>query len=242
MMHSRLGSFAARFDALQLRERVLVTVAALAVILAVFYALLLRQLDARRLALTTQLASIVAEDQSMAAAVSSAGGPDSGIESAQVRSRNLSASLAAVTARLRSRSAGLIPPRRMSQVIRDVLSRQPGVELISLRSLAAYPLLAPSGGSDDAPGAASSGIVNSGFAADGQATAAISRDQGPYVHTMVMVLQGRYLAVLAYLGALERLPWHFYWASLHLDASRYPVTRVTVTLRTLSTNRDWIDL
>ena len=67
-------------------------------------------------------------------------------------------------------------------------------------------------------------------------------NEGPYVHSVDLVLQGRYLDVLAYLQALEGLPWHFYWQSLTLDATHYPTTRVTVRLGTVSMSREWIDL
>ena len=67
-------------------------------------------------------------------------------------------------------------------------------------------------------------------------------NEGPYVHSVDLVLQGRYLDVLAYLQALEGLSWHFYWQSLTLDATHYPTTRVTVRLGTVSMSREWIDL
>jgi MSHA biogenesis protein MshJ len=103
----------------------------------------------------------------------------------------------------------------MTQVIHDVLSRQQGVTLISLRSIAPRELADSSG----------TGAPN-----------------GPYVHSVVLVMQGQYLDVLAYLQALEGLPWHFYWQSLELDATHYPVTRVTVRLGTVSMSHDWIQL
>jgi len=129
----------------------------------------------------------------------------------------LAGQLRQVTARLDSQSAGLIPPQRMTQVIHDVLSRQQGVTLISLHSIPPRELALT-----DGSGAAAS--------------------NGPYVHSVVLVMQGQYLDVLAYLQALEGLPWHFYWQSLELDATHYPVTRVTVRLGTVSMSHDWIQL
>ncbi len=226
----------ARFDALKLRERVLVMIATLAVILALFNVLALRGLEARRQALAARLNDISNEDQSMSGAASAAIGASAVVADVE-RSRDLRRTLDQVTWRLRSQAAGLIPPRRMSEVIHDVLARQRGVELISLRSLPPYPLLAgpPAADGTDAQ-------ADSAASLPPQPDILSPQAQGPYVHAMVLVLQGSYLNVLEYLQALQRLPWHFYWQSLQLDVTHYPTTRVTVRLGTLSMNPEWIDL
>jgi MSHA biogenesis protein MshJ len=190
------------FDRLSLRERVLTTAATLTVLIAVFHVLVLQPLELRR----KQLTEIVA-------AVNTVGTGDAG--ATLQRTIALAAQLNQVTARLDSQSAGLIPPQRMTQVIHDVLSRQQGVTLISLRSAAPHEL------------------------GDGSGTGAAN---GPYVHSVVLVMQGQYLDDLAYLQALEALPWHFYWQSLELDATHYPATRVTVRLGTVSMSHHWIQL
>jgi MSHA biogenesis protein MshJ len=229
------ASLAKRFDRLSLRERVLTTAATLAVLIAVFHALVLQRLELRRKQLAQQLTEIVA-------AIDATAMPGAGSDAAGAtlqRTTALAAQLNQATASLDSRSAGLIPPQRMTQVIHDVLSRQQGVTLVSLRSLAPYALV------DGAPGDGASAQTAGAGAAAGQAvptpTLAIA-SEGPYVHSVVLVLQGRYLDVLAYLQALEGLPWHFYWQSLQLDATQYPMTQVTVRVGTVSMSPDWIDL
>ena len=200
---SALAAVGKRFDRLSLRERVLTTAATLTVLIAVFQVLVLQRLELRRKQLTQQLTEIndIAGTEATGATLQ--------------RTIALAAQLNQVTARLDSQAAGLIPPQRMTQVIHDVLSRQQGVTLISLRSVAPREL------------------------ADGSGAGA---SNGPYVHSVVLVMQGQYLDVLDYLQALESLPWHFYWQSLDLDATHYPVTRVTVRLGTVSMSHDWIQL
>lgn len=204
---SAVAAVAKRFDRLSLRERVLTSAATIIVLIAVFHVLVLQRLELRRKQLTQQLTDIVA------AVNDTAGTGDAG--ATLQRTVALAAQLDQVTARLDSRSAGFIAPQRMTQVIHDVLSRQQGVTLISLRSVAPHALVA--GSSAGASG-------------------------GPYVHSVVLVMQGQYLDVLAYLQALEGLPWQFYWQSLELDAAHYPMTQVTVRLGTVSTSPDWIQL
>lgn len=208
---SALESVAKRFDRLSLRERVLTSAAMIIVLIAVFHVLVLQRLELRRKQLSQQLTDIVA-------AVNDTAGTGDGADSAGAtleRTVALAVHLNQVTARLDSQSAGFISPQRMTQVIHDVLSRQQGVTLISLRSVAPHALV------------------------DGSGTGAAA---GPYVHSVVLVMQGPYLDVLAYLQALEGLPWHFYWQSLDLDATHYPMTQVTVRLGTVSMSPEWIQL
>jgi MSHA biogenesis protein MshJ len=203
---STLEAVAKRFDRLSLRERVMTSAATLVVLIAVFQVLVLQRLELRRKQLAEQLTEIVAT-------VNDTAGTGNG--ATLERTVALAAQLKQTTALLDSQSAGLIPPQRMTQVIHDVLSRQHGVTLISLRGVAPHALV-------DGSGAGASG--------------------GPYVHSVVLVIQGQYLDVLAYLQALEGLPWHFYWQSLELDATHYPMTQVTVRLGTVSMSPDWIQL
>lgn len=217
-------ALAARFDRLSLRERVLTSAATLVILIALFNVLVFKRLETRKTQLAAQLTQIAATIADTAASGNDADATGASLQHVIA----LTSQLSQVNTRLSSQSAGLIPPQRMTQVIHDVLSRQQGVTLVSLRSLAPYALL---------DGPAGKGAASSDPAASPTAPA-----EGPYVHSVEMVLQGPYLDVLTYLKALEGLQWHFYWQSLTVDASNYPTTRVTVRLGTLSMSRDWIDL
>ena len=226
-----LTTLAGRFDRLSLRERVLTTAALLAVLIGLFDSVVMHRLETHRKQLAQQLADI-------GAAVENSGdGSDAAVS--LERTATLAASLSQATARLHSESAGLIPPQRMTQVIHDVLSRQQGVTLVSLRSLPPYALI------DGPPKDAAEAQAPGANAAAGQTVPAAafgSASEGPYVHSVELVIQGRYLDVLTYLQALEGLSWHFYWQSLALDATQSPTARVTLRLGTLSMSREWIDL
>lgn len=236
-----ITTLAGRFDRLSLRERVLTTAAVLAVLIALFNSLVLQRLEMHRKQLALQLSGIV---EAIDGTGTTGDGSDTG--ATLQRTTALAASLSQATARLDSQSAGLIPPQRMTQVIHDVLSRQHGVTLVSLRSLPPYAVVHGAPAEDPAqhPGADSIADSTAGVTSDqGTNPAAFnSSSEGPYFHSVQLVLQGRYLDVLTYLQALEGLPWHFYWQSLVLDATHYPTTRVTVTLGTVSMSREWIDL
>ena len=46
--------------------------------------------------------------------------------------------------------------------------------------------------------------------------------------------------MLAYLRALEALPWRFYWKTFDLSTTQYPTNRVRIELSTLSMDRAWL--
>ncbi len=204
---------AGRFDRLTLRERLLVLAAAITVLVGAFKMVLLGPLDARGARLSQQLSVLETgiNETARAAATDTA-------MAGYAQAADLKARLAAVNAELSSQSAGMIAPQRMVEVIHDVLSRQRGVVLVSMRNLEAIKLPL------DAAGESASGTPR------------------PYEHTVEIVLEGRYLDVLAYLEALEALPWRFYWRRLELTTTRYPINRVRVELGTVSMGSEWIDL
>ena len=208
-----MSALAVRFDRLSQRERLFMLAAAIAVLVAVFKMALLGPLDQRSARLSAQLAGLETgiNDSTKAAAADAT-------TAAYAEEADLKARLAVVNERLSSQSAGMIAPQRMAEVIHDVLSRQQGVKLVSLRNLEAIKLPLDAAG-EGAVGAAR-----------------------PYEHTVEIVLEGRYLDVLAYLQALEGLPWRFYWRRLELTSEHYPVNRVRVELGTVSMGSDWIGL
>jgi len=208
-----MSALAGRFDRLTLRERLFILVAAITVVVGSCKMLLLGPLDLRAAQLSQQLAGLQAgiDETARAAAADTT-------TAAFVQAADLEARLAAVNAKLSSQSAGMIPPERMAEVIHDVLSRQQGVTLVSLRNLEAIKLPLDAAGES---------AVNT---------------PRPYEHTVEIVLEGRYLDVLAYLEALEALPWHFYWRRLELSTTHYPLNRVRVELGTVSMGSEWIDL
>jgi MSHA biogenesis protein MshJ len=210
----QLIAVAGRFDRLSLRERLFVLLAMIAVVIASFNALLTSKLDNRRSQLLSELADLESGMNSAATDTASQIASDP-TNAAYTQASELKARLDSVDAQLTAQSAGMIGPKRMAEVIRDVLNLQHGITLVSLRNLPVARLV------PDAAGQTSS---------------------GPYLHSVELVLDGRYLDVLAYLQSLEALPWHFYWRQLDLTATHYPVNRVRVEVGTISMDSDWLDL
>ena len=61
-----------------------------------------------------------------------------------------------------------------------------------------------------------------------------------YRHGLQLELEGSYLATLAYLKALQALPWEFYWDEVRLQVDKYPTAKITIVVHTLSLTEGWI--
>lgn len=208
---------AARFDGMTLRERALITAAALVAVLMLWMLSFMDPIASRRAALVDEMANIEAAIES---GVSPDQLPDDPGHMALAKEKKLKVQLDEVNAKLATTSAGLIPPERMVQVIRDVLERQHGITLVSLHNKPVTTLVEPTR-SDNSE------------ATPAEAT-------GPYMHPVELLLEGSYLDVLAYLQTLEALPWRFYWKVLELRTTEYPTNRVRIELGTLSMDKEWL--
>jgi MSHA biogenesis protein MshJ len=227
---------ATRFDRMSIRERGLMGIAALAVLVMGWTVALYDPLRARETALAGELASLHESIGVSAQTMSDAAAGDPAT-AAIAKETQLRAELAEINGKLASKSAGLIPPERMVEVLQDVLAGQHGVTLISLHNKPMTTLTPP------AAAAAKETFLNTTASEQAAATAAAeqaSNAAGPYVHPVELVIEGQYLDILAYLHALEALEWRFYWKLLELETTRYPTNRVRIELNTLSMDKDWI--
>jgi MSHA biogenesis protein MshJ len=201
----------ARFNALSLRERALIAAALITALVMLWDAAMMQPVRQREIAATRELKAI-ADAGAALQANASAETPDPTAQALE-QERSLQSALEAVNLELSSASAGLIPPERMVDVIQDVLNRQSGVRLISLRNQP----------------------VESLFTADASA-----QTIGPYVHPIELTIEGGYLDVLAYLQALEGLPWRLYWKVIEIETRGYPLNRARIELSTLSMDKEWL--
>jgi MSHA biogenesis protein MshJ len=210
-------SATAKFDRLSLRERVIILAALLVVLVGCLNVLLISPVDVRRKALMQEVTSLGSQialtDSGVEAAVS---GDLTNGAAGQIQA--LQKKLQEIDSQLLAESTGMVPPDHMAEAIQDVLRLQHGVTLISLRNLPPTRLPAE------------------------MPTDSAAEDRRPYVHSVELVVDGRYLDVLEYVQALEKLPWHFYWRHLEITATHYPTNRVRIELATLSPVGAWMGL
>ncbi|MDH3533304.1 MAG: hypothetical protein OEO82_10265 [Gammaproteobacteria bacterium] len=212
-IRAKVAPLVARVDALSLRERLLILITALVLIVALWQTLLMRPLAQRasqtRAELTALEDRIAKANRSLEEQILQlAGGTDqhrSQIASLQTRIEEINATLG-------NHAAELIDPAEMAQVLEGVLKEQSSLSLVRIRNTTPQSLSA----------------------------SADSSDVTFYQHGLEIEVEGSYAACLEYLNAIESLPWRLYWQILELDVIEYPQNRIRIEVSTLSLDEEWI--
>ncbi len=236
-MGKRLAAWQQKFDALSLRERMLVAAAAFIVVFFVVDTLLLSAWSRQNAGLKVSLPEQRAEAARVAAQVKElqaqiADNPDT---QAKARIDEIERKIAAIDAGLQSSAKQLVPPDRMATLLEDLLKRNRRLQLVKMTTLPPEELLGRAQPGDAAAVA--------GEQAGQQATAAGQGDsQNIYKHGVELTLRGSYFDMLDYLAQIESLPWQMYWGQLKLDARDYYRPELKLTLYTLSLDKVWLTI
>jgi MSHA biogenesis protein MshJ len=217
---NKLRTLAERLDALSLRERGLIFGGGVTLLYMAAQTLFMGPITTRALHAERRLA---AAHQSMAAidAATAGAANDPGVAAA-ARNGALKERLALLDSELRTAAQGYVTPERVAEMLQEILTRQQGLQLVSLSNLPVESL--------SHPPAAAAGVD---LPAD---------DRGPFLHPVEMVVEGDYASVVAYLRALEAMPWRIHWQQLELTAQDYPVNRVRIVIGALSLSRSWMSI
>ncbi|MDH4189345.1 MAG: hypothetical protein OEW21_03955 [Betaproteobacteria bacterium] len=219
--------FATRFDALPRERRMLAFVVALAVAAALGYLTVLAPIaesgrSAARELLSTQDEMRIAGERLQAIAAAHLRDPDAVLRQ---RLENSRARLAEIEKQVDQWRRQLISPDRMAGVLREILARNRGLELVEARSITPLPLTPaapPQVSGNQMPEAAPRAPI--------------------YRHGLEVRVRGRYLDLLRYLGELERMPDRMFWREVEISAERYPQAVMRLTVYTLSLDKNYLSL
>jgi MSHA biogenesis protein MshJ len=220
-LKARLKTLADRIDVLSVRERGLIFFAVMVVLYLIAYSVVFAPLRAEQIRLDKDLSAkreqIRVSDQQVSGMFSHDG------QDANSANR---AKLAALNERIRSldgemdeMTAGVVPPKEMAKLVEEMLTRNKNLELVKLEALPPKPL-----NGDDAKPQSDNG--NAGVTV--------------YRHGMRVEFKGRYFDIVNYLKSLEGLRWKMYWGEVSLEADKYPMSKVTLVIYTLSRYPGWI--
>jgi MSHA biogenesis protein MshJ len=150
--------------------------------------------------------------------------------------------LAAISGRLVSFEAGMVPPARMQAFLEGLLAKNPAIELLDLKTLPATRVGASAAAekAEATTGATAQTAKDPGkdkTAAGGAASAAA---EGIYQHGIEIRLAGSYNDLLNYLAELERMPQRVMWNSVSLTVEKYPRSIIVLRVYTLSLDRNWL--
>lgn len=224
-MKERILILRARIDALSLRERGMVCLAACALLAFAGHTLVLAPMEEAQDALRSQIAQqrteMTAIDEAITGRVQAFQlDPDA---ASRARLNSLRQEMGQLGDQLLAIEHGLLPPERMGPLVDGILRANGRLKLVSMRTLPVEPL------------------------ADKQAPApaAASASAGSpllYRHGIEVTVRGNYLDMVDYMSALDAMPTRMFWGRAQLDVEEYPAARLTLTLHTLSLDRQWMKL
>ena len=233
-MNKVLAPWLRKFDALSMRERMMVAIAAIAVTYFLVDALLLSAWSRQNAGLKASLAEQRAESGRVSMQLKEIQARMSSHPDAQARARirEIEQKIATIDAGLQSSAKQLVPPERMAALLEDILKRNRRLQLVKMTTLPAAELLGRDPASAGQPGA-------------GQASPAAGQagsQNNIFKHGVELTLRGSYFDMLDYMAQIEALPWQMYWGRLKLDARDYRRPVLTLTLYTLSLDKVWLTI
>jgi len=226
-MKEQWKMYAARIDALSLRERLMVFVAAIVVAVYLVFALSIEPGQKREKMLTAQTLQQRNELQVLQQQVQVLGkrmaDPDG---ASRTRRDDLQVQIAAIDDSLKSMQHSLVPAQRMNTLLQSMLARNPRLQLVSMRTLPLSTLVEKRAGAPEAA------------AADKQALS----EGNVFKHGVEVRVAGSYADLYDYLQRLEKLPARMFWSRATLNAGDYPKVTLTVTIYTLSLDKAWLEV
>lgn len=219
------AAWAARYDGLQTRERVLLLAAVMTAAVFGLYQFAIGPQAAKREAAEKRLGQSRQElaqiDAQIGLITTEARDPDAPL---RARLETLRGEIGEADVRLKALEKALVPPQQIPALLQEMLHRRGGLRLVGLKSLTPAPF------TEGAPG------DKPGKGKDDGATAEVAI----YRHGVEVVVEGGYGDLMAYLDELEKTPRRLYWGSVSLRVEAHPRSRMTVTVHTLSLERAWL--
>lgn len=129
--------------------------------------------------------------------------------------------------RIKGTAEALIEPQEMAKLLERMLLSSDNLKLVHLRTINSEALATAKKKAEK-------------LAEEGDDKSMKAAERNIFRHGFVVEFEGDYLSVLRYLQALEALPWQFFWDGIALSVTEYPVTRVKLQLHTLSLSEGWL--
>lgn len=217
-LKQQFQTVASRIDAMSLRERALIFITLLVALYFLAVNVLFGPLNAEKDRLQQTVNQKRQEAQALEMQVQAlVGGGEDPQAAKRKRLEALRENTKTMDAELARATTGLVTPREMARLVEQMLLKNRGLQVMRVESVPATPLLN-----------VAENVVSSGPMI--------------YKHGMHIEVKGGYLDILRYLKSLEALPWKVFWGKVTLKTEKYPDSRASVLIYTLSTHEAWIGL
>jgi MSHA biogenesis protein MshJ len=224
----------AAIDDMSLRERLMVFVAAAFVVITLMNAMLLDPLLAKQKTMSVQLVQQQEKMKELQAQMQSLLQAKRDDQHSPLRERlaQLKQQLQEQGGYLQSRRDRLIDPNKMADLLKMVLGKNGGLQLVELKTLPVSLLIEKPKAADVSvqPIAANMAEVNK------------QQDQQKQIfkHGVQITVRGGYLDLMRYVAMLEQMPTQMFWGEATLSVEKYPESLFTLTVYTLSLDKTWL--
>jgi len=229
----RINQWQERYEAFSLRERVLIFAAFVVLTFMAWDAMLLSPQEIKQKKILSEMDSLSQQLESISNQVNAMTEKLRGKETQHIQARigELRDLLSGLERKQHDLTVEFIHPEQMATVLRDMLSNETSLKLTRLESLGAQPLFPQT---EDQKLETVDGVKKGSLKR--------TKEQRPniYKHGMRVEFEGNFMSTLAYLQALESMPWRFYWDNVEYQVLEFPVARIVITVHTLSLYEDWI--
>ncbi|RFF28285.1 MULTISPECIES: type II secretion system protein M [unclassified Wenzhouxiangella] len=211
---ARLKQLAERVNALSLRERALVLLAAFAVIFLIWDFTAMQPLNQRQEAVRTELQSVrerVDELTRNLQQLAAERGRDPNRQMIAERDA-LQSEIDELEARLAERHGGIASPEESVSVLAGLLARRAGVDIVELENI-------PPGRLESASGNPVPGL---------------------FVHRVRVVIESDFNGIRNYLDQTSELPRGVFWESLDLTVDQWPTNRIELILYSVTLDDSWL--
>lgn len=224
--------YAERIDRLSLRERVMVFAAAALVLMYLIFAVAIEPAQQRQEALASQMQSQREETAALHAqrqrGTARPGDSDAAVA---VRRDTVTRRIEETDEALRTLHKSVVPAQRMSLLLQEMLRSDPGLQLVSLRTLAVVPLLPDLPKTVPPPASQPAVPSKRSFS-----------ESNVYKHGVEITVRGGYEQLYKYLARLERSEWRMFWSRARLTTEDHPRLTMTLTIYTLSLDKAWLEV
>lgn len=221
-----------RFEAFEMRERLLIVGAVAALVYLLWDFLLLQPMG-------KEMQIIDARERVARQAIQTTEAEITVLQSIAKKDPNvalrreideLRGKLASLDEQLDTLAVGLVPAQQLPKIMHNVLSKTGKLTIERLATLPPQELALSAGGVE--PPVAD---------ANTEAAPPSQEDVKIYKHSVVLNVTGDFTGVVQYLRELERSDWRFYWESLNYKVTRYPHAQISIRVFTLSSQRGVLD-
>lgn len=229
LLSDKIALVANRFDSLTLRERLMILILLLALLVGGWLNLFWDKESAIQVRIAGEIDQISEQNELLNAKLKGLVSQAESDPNVDIRKQieQVKQVIAQMEGRIKDTAESLIEPVEMARLLERILLSSDNLNLVRLSTLKTEPLTGDQKKDDKA-----AEVVDQ--------QAAEEEKQNIFRHGFIVEFDGDYLSVLRYLQSLEALPWQFFWDGIELSVTEYPVVRVKLQLHTLSLSEGWI--